>query len=181
MIRSQLVTAAIALGIVIIAPSAFALPKVGTKPATFVVKDTNDKPYDLAALAAGSPTLVLYVDKDGSSQNKRLKQRLQQLRVSEPALRRVKFVPIVDVSDYDHWPKRGFAKDALRDEAKQQGFPLYADWNDAGRRSLSAEDGRSNLVLLDKKGRISWASAGQLTPAQEDALINQLRAQATAI
>jgi hypothetical protein len=178
--RSQLVTAAIALGIVSIAPSAFALPKIGTKPATFVVKDTNDGAHDLAALAGGGPTLVLYVDKDGSEQNKRLKARLQQLRATDPSVRSVKFVPIVDVSDYNHWPKRGFAKKALVNEAKEQGFALYADWDASGRRNLSAEDGRSNLVLLDKKGQVAWASAGQLSPSQEDALIAAVRAQATA-
>lgn len=175
----HLITAAISVTALSFASSAVALPKVGVRPKTFEVSDTNDRSYRFDRLAAGGATLVMYVDKQGSEQNGRILERLQRMRQTDASLRSVKFVPIIDVAQYNGWPKRAFAKKALREEAKRKGVTIYADWEAAGRSVLAAESGRSNLFLLDKDGRLVWASAGQLAPAQEDDLINRLHAVAS--
>jgi hypothetical protein len=156
------------------AAPANAMLRIGNKPSTFAVADPSDRSYQFSTLTGGGPALIVYVDRDGSEQNTRIRQRLQKLREKEPQLRGVRVVPIVDVSEFNHWPKRGFAKDALRDEAKELGYTVFADWQGVGRGALSAKSGVSNLILLDKNGRVSWASAGQLTTSQEDALIRTI-------
>jgi predicted transcriptional regulator len=175
MVRKHFVTAAVAVSAVSFASSAFALPKVGVKPKTFVVSDPDDRNYQFDRLAAGGATLVMYVDKSGADQNAHLLERLQRMRATDATLRTVKFVPIIDVAKYNGWPARGFAKKALREESKRKGVTIYADWEAAGRSVLAAESGRSNLFLLDKKGNLVWASSGQLAPVQEDDLINRIR------
>lgn len=168
-------TLGLALVTLAVAPSANAMMKVGNKPANFQVADTSDRAYNLASLTGGGPALIVYVDKDGSEQNSNVRKRLEKLRAQEPSLKSVRVVPIVDVSDYNKWPKRGFAKSALRDEAKDLGYTVFADWQGSGRGVLSAKSGASNLILLDKTGRVSWASAGQLNASQEDALIRTIQ------
>ena len=167
------------IALVAIAPSAHALVQVGARPASFVVKDLNDRELTLATLVNAAPALILYVDKEGAAQNKRLEARLQKLRAEEPAFAALRYVPIVDMSKYNGWPERGFAKSALRDEQKTYAYKLYADWDGAGHAKLSTVEHASNLIVLDKQGRVAWASAGQLSPTQEDALIARLRDVAT--
>ncbi|MGZ3416342.1 MAG: hypothetical protein ACXWUG_20675 [Polyangiales bacterium] len=173
--RSFLPTLTAALVMMSAAPSVNALPRIGSKPRSFVVKDVDDRAYQTSTLTARTPTLLLYVDKDGCEQNAHLKARLEKLRQSDAAVRSVKFIPIVDLAQYNAWPKRGFAVSAIRDESRTLGLPIYADWDAAGRASLSAKSGQSNLFVLDKSGVVAWASAGQLSPSQEDAVIETLR------
>jgi hypothetical protein len=168
------ITLGLALVTLAVAPAANAMMKVGNKPANFKVEDTSDRAFNFASLTSGGPALIVYVDKDGSEQNKNVRKRLEKLRAQEPQLKSIRVVPIVDVSDYNHWPKRGFAKSALKDEAKDLGYTVFADWEGAGKNVLGAKSGASNLILLDKNGRVSWASAGQLNASQEDALIKTI-------
>ncbi|MGZ3453421.1 MAG: TlpA family protein disulfide reductase [Polyangiales bacterium] len=164
----------LAVATIAAAPSAHAVLRLGNRPASFTVKDTNDRDFQLGALTGGAPALIVYVDKNGAEQNKHVRQRLQSLKQSEPQLGKVRVIPIVDVSDYNSWPKRGFAKSALRDESKSLGYTVFADWDGSGKSRLGARSGASNLILLDKKGQVVWASAGELVPSQEDDLIKGL-------
>jgi hypothetical protein len=166
--------ATLVLATVAAAPSAHAMLQIGAKPASFAVADTDDHAFQLASLTKGSPTLIVYVDKEGSAQNQRIRQRLEKMRETDVALRAVHLVPIADVSPYNSWLKKGLAKSALREESKDLGVPVFADWEGVGRAPLGAASGVSNLILLDKQGRVSWASAGQLSQAQEEAFIRVL-------
>lgn len=177
--HKHLVTAALSVTALSFASSAVALPRIGARPRTFEVSDTDDRTYRFDRLAAGGAALVMYVDKAGSEQNGHLLERLQRMRATDPALRSVKFVPIIDAAQYNGWPKKAFAKKAIREESKRKGVTIYADWEAVGRSVLAAESGRSNLFLLDKKGNIVWASTGPLAPAQEDDLIKRLHTVAS--
>ncbi len=64
---------------------------------------------------------------------------------------------VADVSSYDFWPARGFVKDAIRQEEKKSGTPIYLDWNGSSRTAFGFQAGSSNLVLLNADNTVKLA------------------------
>jgi hypothetical protein len=151
-----------------------ALLKPPAVPSDFIVQDADDKSAKFSSLRAGHPTIVFYEDKDGGDQNERFKQRLGKLQSTSASAKKVAIIAIADVKSWDFWPAKGFVKDALKSAGKKAGITVWADWNGDGRSSLSAASNASNIILLDRFGKVAWASTGKLTTVQEDDLLNRL-------
>lgn len=151
-----------------------ALLKTGVVPADFTVHDHSGKAAKFSALRTGHPTIVFYEDKDGGKQNERFKQRLGKLQGKSASAKKVKVVAIADVHSWNFFPAKGFVNNALESAGKKAGITVWADWSGAGRASLSASSDVSNVVMLDAAGKVVWASAGRLTPVQEDDLLNRV-------
>jgi hypothetical protein len=171
----SLVSVATLVLVVALSNGAHALLKPGTVPKDFVVHNADDKAAKFSLLRAGHPTIVFYEDKDGGDQNERLKQRIGELRKKSPSAKRVALVAIADVKSWDFWPAKGFVKDALRSAGKKAGIVVWADWSGGGRASLDASSNRSNVVLLDKLGKVVWASSGKLSTAQENEVLEHIQ------
>lgn len=157
-----------------VASNAAALLKLGDVPPDFVVHDPDDHATALSAVRAGKPALIVYEDKDGGGQNKGFLERLGKLRDKDPAYKKPLVLAVADVSSWDFWPAKGFVKDALRKEGQKAGIIVWADWSGAGRKGLAAHPNKSNLVLVDAKGKVVWASAGALTKEQQDQLLDRI-------
>lgn len=151
-----------------------ALLKTGIVPGDFVVENAAGQPAKFSTLRFGHPTLVFYEDKDGGDQNERFKQRLGKLQSKSPSAKKVVVVAIADVGSWNFWPAKGFVKDALESAGKKAGITVWADWTTAGRKSLSATSNASNVIMLDRSGKVVWASVGKLTTVQEDDLLNRI-------
>ncbi len=164
--------AALGAATLLVVSNATALRKIGDVPPDFVVHDVDDHPSKLSLLRAGKPSLIVYEDKDGGGQNKPFLERLSKLRGADARFAKVLVVAVADVSSWDFWPAKGFVKDALRAEGKKAGTRVWADWSGAGRKALAAHASVSNLVLVDGKGKVVWASAGALTKAQQQRLLD---------
>jgi len=157
----------------LVAVEAAALIRTGSTLGDFKVHDHQDKGYSISALYAGKAALIVFEDKDAGKQNQAFKKRFAALQKTLGG--KVVLIPVADVSAYDYWPAKGFVKDALRDAGKKVGVKVYADWSGKGKTALAAPAKRSNLVLVDKTRKVLWASAGQLTKAQEDQLLDLVK------
>jgi hypothetical protein len=168
------VTAAAAA--VVVVGDARAILTAGTALGDFPVHDAADKAYTIAGLRGGKVALVVFEDKDAGGQNKSFKERFGALQKTLGG--KVTLLPVADVSSWNFFPAKTFVKDALADSSKKNGITVYADWSGKGRAALAAHTNLSNLVLVDKAGKVLWASAGQLTKSQEDKLLELVKAAA---
>ena len=171
--RAVALAVACALSISLVALVAHALLALGASPPDFTVQDLDDKSMKLSAYR-GLPTVVFLEDKDAKDQNAAFKTRLAAALKAPSLAKKVFVFPIADVSSWNFWPAKGFVRDALRDAQKSSGTILYADWDGGARSSLSATASQSNVVVLDAKGKVLWASAGRLDEKQQGAVISIL-------
>lgn len=157
---------------------AHALPPLGATVPNARIEDPDGRALELRALAGvRRPVLIVYEDKDSAAQNEAFKRELAERAAGDRYLGAVSLVAVADVSAYDFWPVRGFVRDAIRDEARKHRTPIYCDWTAAFREALRLNKGASNVVLLDRTGRVVFAAAGTLTPAERQAIFDRLRAE----
>ena len=146
-----------------------------------VLSDLDDRPVPLRGLA-GRTVALLHEDRDTKDdENQALKDALG--RATERHGDRFRLIAVADVSPYDFWPARRYAKDALRKVAGQ-GVQLLADWKGVLRKRLGLRGGgQSTLVVMQGDGRVALLSRGPHGPREVDAAmgrIDQLAAAAPA-
>jgi hypothetical protein len=172
MTRRELVQAAIA--VTLTTGSAHALPKVGDARPNVVLKDAWDRTLDLSQVG-GRPLLLVYEDKESSSQNQAFKNELSRL-AKGPRASRIVLAAIADVQGYDYWPARGFVKDAIRSQSSAIGAPIYCDWSGSMRSTLGLRRGRSTIILYDAAGHVAFAYEGAMDEAARARAISLVNA-----
>ncbi len=158
------------------ATDALALPKEGADAPSAKVTDVDGKTLDPSALK-GKPVLIVYEDKDSAKQNQALKDELAKLAKGDKYKTKVAIAAIADVSAFDFWPAKGFVIDALRGEAKKAGIPIYCDWSGTFRKAYGMQRSTSNVVLLDKQGKVLFARSGPLAITDRQKLLGLLQKQ----
>jgi hypothetical protein len=159
------------------APLAEALPRTGAASPRARLEDPDGRVLDLRFPGA-KPTLILYEDRDSAGQNLPLKNDLLRVaRQNAAASKAVVFAGVADVSDYDFWPVRGFAAQAVRKKSKETGRPIYCDWDGAFRRAYGLRRGFSTVVLVGRDGRVRFAAEGPLGPEARARLFELLASE----
>jgi len=77
----------------------------------------------------GKTTVVFYEDKDSTDQNKALKAALKHQKKTYGRGPNVRLVAVADVSAWNFWPAKGYVQDAVRDQERKAGHPIYLDWS----------------------------------------------------
>jgi hypothetical protein len=157
------------------ASNAFALPALGASADAFY-EDTEGRSLHLKQFI-GKPVLILYEDKGSANVNAALKAELARVAKGGRYDARVALVPVADVSAYDYWPVRGFARDAVRAQSRKVGVPIYCDWHGAFRQQLALRRGTSNVLLIGKTGHVLFASEGALLPGERETLLRLVHEQ----
>jgi hypothetical protein len=172
------VTAGMALALTLgfTAARSEALPKPGARGAAARIHDANDRALEVGR-TPGRPTLLVYEDKESSPLNGELKAELSRLARGERYRSAVTLVPVADVREYDYWPVRGFVRDAIRDESRKVGTPIYCDWNGAFGRAFGIQHGTSTVILLGKDNTVLFAYEGKLPKSATEHLLGLLRAE----
>ena len=80
----------------------------------------------------------------------------------------VLLVAVGDVSAYDYWPARAFAKRKLTQYAAKYGHPIFGDWHAQMRAAFHLQADESNLLLVDADGAIRFRATGKLSQEQID-------------
>ena len=155
---------------------AFALLSPGAVRPVARVTDADGRVLDLHAVK-NKPALILYEDRDSSKVNAAFKADLAQLARGDRYRGAVVLVPVADVQGFDYWPVRGFVKDAIRDESKKVGNPIYCDFDGAFQRALGFRRGTSSVLLIGKDARVRFAVEGQLTTEQRAEVLTLLRSE----
>ncbi|WP_437578130.1 TlpA family protein disulfide reductase [Sorangium sp. So ce887] len=162
------------LAVALVSGAALALPPVGDRAPNARVEDADGRELQLKALR-GKPILIVYEDKDSTTQNQALKDALAKLAKGDRYKRSIAVTAIADVSSYDFWPAKGFVKDAIRDESRKVGATIYCDWDGTFREAYRLRRGISNVILVGKNGQVLFAAEGKLKPEAQTRVLDLLR------
>ena len=155
--------------------TATALPAKGAvAPPSAKVVDVDERTLTLASLA-DRPALVVYEDKDSRAANAELKRELAELVKREPTLAAVAARARADASENNFWPAQGAPRGPPRREQKREGTTIWLDWTASFREALDLVKGSSNVVLLDRRGVVSFVAAGKLAETTRQALYQAMR------
>jgi len=155
-------------------PSASASPRVGGARPKVAVIDAWDRTLHVPSTGT-KPLLLVYEDKESSSENVALKAELSTIARGDAYKEKVLLLAVADVSGYDFFPAKGFAKGAIRTQSSQLGTPIYCDWDGHLRTSLGLEAKRSNVVLYGRDGKVVFSHAGPMPPPMRRTLLDTLR------
>jgi predicted transcriptional regulator len=76
-------------------------------------------------------------------------------------------LPIIDCSDA-FWPFLGIWKRRLREHSKKEGMAIYCDWDGKMSSDYKIKADVSNVVIIDKAGRIRFFTSGEVTAEEID-------------
>jgi len=155
--------------------AAFAGPTLGTKRPVAAAVDPDGHALDLGALP-GKTVVLFYEDRHTALVNAKLKDSLRALRKDAAHGERVAIVPVADVSSYNFWPARYFAKRAVRGKIKQYGERIYCDWTGKFRAAYGLREGVANVIVIGKNGDVLFFKEGKLTPAEVERVLALARA-----
>lgn len=151
-----------------------ALIAVGQLAPTITLPDENGASHALPR--TGQPLLLVYEDKDGGKQNAAGKALISAWHTPIENRARLDVWPVADLSRWDFWPARGAALKQVKASASSSRSPILVDWKAAGQHAYGFLRGKSSVLLVGADGRVIYASEGDMTPAQLDALGAALRA-----
>jgi hypothetical protein len=135
---------------------------IGSAAPDFSVESGDGKELTLDMIK-GKVTAIFYENRKIVDANKRLKDELNKLYFEQTdALKDVLVrLPIIDCSEA-FWPFLGIWKRRLREYSKKEGVTIYCDWNGKMSSDYKMKAGVSNVVIIDKDGRIRFFSSGEV-------------------
>ena len=160
----------------LLSATASALPAIGAIRADAQMEDSWERP-DALSNYRGMPMLVLYEDKSSGGQNAEFKKELAEVAQDGRYKGVVAFLPVADVSGYDYWPVRTFARRSVQKQSLATRTNIICDWKGTVRETLLLDKKSSNVVLYDKDAKVVFAHAGAMTPEQRAKLFALLRDQ----
>lgn len=156
-----------------------AVPSVGDGRPKVRLVDAWDRTLDIdeASTKSKKAMLVVYENRETSKQNQALKDELAQLAKEPKFEPGIAVVAVADMTPYDYWPVKGFAKDAVREESRKFGTTIFCDWDGSARSKLQVRQGFSNVVLYGKEGKVLFAHEGAMPVESRRALLALIRTQ----
>ena len=135
---------------------------IGSAAPYFRVQSGDDKELTLDMIR-GKVAAIFYENKDIVDANKRLKDELNKLYFEQTdALKDVLVrLPVIDCSEA-FWPFLGIWKRRLREYSKKEGVTIYCDWEGKMSSDYKMKADVSNVVIIDKDGRIRFFSSGEV-------------------
>lgn len=141
---------------------------IGSPAPYFSVRSGDDKELTLDMIK-GKVAAIFYENKDVVDANKRLKDELNNLYSEQTdALKDILVrLPIIDCSEAVPLFRRIW-KSRLRQHSKKEGMTIYCDWSGNMSSDYRMKDGVSNVVIIDKGGRIRFFTSGDVTVEEID-------------
>jgi|SRR3990172_6147503 len=135
---------------------------IGFEAPQFRVQSGDDRELTLDMIK-GRVTLISYESKDVVKNNKRLKVELNKLYYEQTEVVKEVLVrlPIVDCSGA-FWPFVGTWKRRLRERSWEEGITIYCDWNGKMASDYKMKADESNILIMDKSGRIKFFTSGEV-------------------
>lgn len=133
---------------------------IGSTAPYFRVQSGDDEELTLDMIK-GKVAAIFYENKDVVENNKGLKDALNKLYHEQTWIVKDVLVrlPVIDCSD-GVWPFLGMWKRRLREQSKKEGVVIYCDWNGKMSSDYKMKPDVSNIVIVDKSGRIRFFASG---------------------
>jgi predicted transcriptional regulator len=151
---------------------------IGSAAPYFRVQSGDDKELNLDMIK-GKVIAIFYETKDIVEKNKRIKDELNKLYYEQTGSVKDVLVrlPIIDCSDAV-WPFLGIWKRRLKEHSKKEGITIYCDWKGKMSSDYKMKAGVSNIVIIDKSGRIRFFTSGEVKPEEINDVKELLKALA---
>ncbi len=135
---------------------------IGSQAPDFTVQSGDDRELTLDMIK-GKVVAIFYENKDIVNANKRLKDELNNLYSKQTGIVKDVLVrlPVIDCSDA-FWPFQGIWKRKLREHSKKEGVVIYCDWDGKMSSDYKMKSDVSNVVIIDKGGRIRFFTSGEV-------------------
>ncbi len=115
----------------------------------------------------GKVSVIFYETREASRKNSEVKDRFNKLydRQDEETRRSIVRIPVFNCS-HVVWPATAVWRQSLRYHSKRVGITLYGDWDGRMARDYQMKENESNLIILDRRGIVRYASVGRVTDRQ---------------
>jgi predicted transcriptional regulator len=129
----------------------------------------------------GRVVVIFYENRDAISQNQALKDAIGRVGAQDPTLaQRFALVAVANLAEFAFWPAEYFAREAITRVARHAHVELWLDWHHVLFRRLGLRDGVSNVVVLDREGRVRLRRSGAIPASQVQPFLRALAAIAGA-
>ena len=122
----------------------------------------------------GRVVIILYEDRDSNQQNDTLKRELAERARREDLTRDVALVPVANLSGYNFWPARGYARDAVVEIARTQSHEIMIDWSGDMATSYRFRAGQSHVLVVSRDGSVLFRTSGALSARFRQEFFNVL-------
>jgi predicted transcriptional regulator len=148
---------------------------IGSAAPYFRVQSGDDQELTLDMIK-GKVIAIFYETKDIVEKNKRIKDELNKLYYEQTGIVKDVLVrlPIIDCSDAV-WPFLGIWKRRLREHSKKEGIAIYCDWKGKMSSDYKMKADVSNIVIIDKGGRIRFFTSGEVKAEEIDGVKELLK------
>lgn len=162
MIQTSVIVAVALLSLPFVRDFSFASELLGSKAPYFRVQSGDDRELTLDTIK-GKVVLISYESKDIVENNTRLKAELNKLYYEQTeAVKEVLVrLPIIDCSKAA-WPFVGAWKRKLGEHSRKEGVSIYCDWNGKMASNYKMKPGESNILIIDKSGRVKFFTSGEV-------------------
>jgi predicted transcriptional regulator len=122
----------------------------------------------------GRVLVVFYEDRNSSRQNAKLKEDMRERAQHTDLAKKVTFLPIADLDGYGFFAVKPFARSAVRSMAEKFGIEILMDWSGDLVQALGLAPEKSNVLILDRAGRVVYRATGALGPEDRDRFFHAL-------
>lgn len=116
----------------------------------------------------GRVLVLVYEDKHSSKQNWNLKVAMRDRAEHSDLGRKVTFLPIADLDGYGFFAVRPFARSKVRGMAEKFGIEILIDWSGEIAKVFGFRAEQSNVLIVDRRGKVVFRKSGALGPQDRD-------------
>ena len=148
-----------------IAGIALASPlKVGDVSPGFEVYGEKSVPLNSSSLKE-KVLIITYETKDVVDKNKKFKDRVLDCLSGDDTRSTVAIVPVINCFKYT-WLFDKYCITKVQENARTLGMRLYDDRKGTMYNDFNIRDNESNVIIVDKKGVVSYRKAGRLNDTE---------------
>ena len=147
-----------------VGPRAAALAQQTPGPIVAFSLESTAGGHTSTASMRGKVVVIFYEDRDHREDNAELKGLLTRFVAGNELRAELTIVPVANVSGLDFPPASAFARAAVRAVASDLGIAVLFDWQRTLQAApISLRDSASNVLVLDRAGRVVFRYAGAVT------------------
>lgn len=151
-----------------------ALAQAAAGAVDFSLPTTSGRDRTLSQLR-GKVVVLFYETRGTITQNQHVKDAMgARFNRDRTLANRFSLIAACNVAEYNSWPSQYFAREAITTVARSQRIELWLDWNRTLIQRLALRDGTSNIVLIDKLGRVRERNWGRVADANVNALLDRM-------
>ena len=147
--------------------------KVGDIAPGFEVYEGKSVPLNSSSLK-GKVLIITYETKEVVDKNKKFKDRVLDYLSGDDRHSTVTIVPVINCFKYT-WPFDKYCITKVQENARTLGMRLYDDRKGTMYDEFNIVDNESNVIIVDKKGIVSYRKAGRLNDTEIDDVMKLLQ------